>query len=162
MTICLYGSPISTFARKVAVALELKGLQYDMVDALTPDKRGDLRKLNARLEVPVLTDGDVTVVNSSDILQYLDWRYPEQKLYPADILERVVARSFERLGDQRFDSIVVDCSFWSWAERDDKPPQGLIAAAQSDLDAIFFRLERMLDERSKPWPHPRGHWLCGR
>ena len=28
MTICLYGSPISTFARKVAIGLELKGLPY--------------------------------------------------------------------------------------------------------------------------------------
>jgi hypothetical protein len=25
MTICLYGSPISTFARKVAIGLDLKG-----------------------------------------------------------------------------------------------------------------------------------------
>ena len=53
--------------------------------------------------MPVLTDGDLVVVNSSDILQYLDWRYPEQPLYPAAIEERVVARAFERLGDQRFD-----------------------------------------------------------
>jgi glutathione S-transferase len=72
MTICLYGSPISTFARKVAIGLELKGLPYDLVDALTPDRREELRKLNPRLEVPVLTDGDLVVVNSSDILQYLE------------------------------------------------------------------------------------------
>ena len=38
MTICLYGSPISTFARKVAIGLELKGLPYDLIDALTPDR----------------------------------------------------------------------------------------------------------------------------
>ena len=43
MTICLYGSPISTFARKVAIGLELKGLPYDLVDALTPDRREELR-----------------------------------------------------------------------------------------------------------------------
>lgn len=96
MTICLYGSPISTFARKVAIGLDLKELQYDLVDALTPDRREELRKLNPRLEVPVLTDGDLVIVNSSDILQYLDWRYPEQPLYPAKIEERVLARTFER------------------------------------------------------------------
>jgi hypothetical protein len=65
MTICLYGSPISTFARKVAIGLELKGLPYNLVDALTPDRREDLRKLNPRLEVPVLTDGDLVVVNQA-------------------------------------------------------------------------------------------------
>jgi glutathione S-transferase len=152
MTICLYGSPISTFARKVAIGLELKGLPYDLVDALTPDRREELRRLNPRLEVPVLTDGDLVVVNSSDILQYLDWRYPEQPLYPAAIEERVVARAFERLGDQRFDPIVVDCSYWHWAERDDEPPAGLLAAAQRDIDELFDHLERMLLPRPKPWP----------
>ena len=152
MTICLYGSPISTFARKVAIGLELKGLPYDLVDALTPDRREELRKLNPRLEVPVLTDGDLVVVNSSDILQYLDWRYPEQPLYPAATEERVVARALERLGDQRFDPIVVDCSYWHWAERDDEPPAGLLAAAQRDIDELFDHLERMLLPRPKPWP----------
>jgi len=152
MALCLYGSPISTFARKVAIGLDLKGLNYELVDALTPDRREELRKLNPRLEVPVLTDGDLVVVNSSDILQYLDWRYPDHPLFPAVIEERVVARAFERLGDQRFDPIVVDCSYWSWAERDDQPPSGRREAAQKDIDVIFDRLERMLVSRPKPWP----------
>ena len=152
MTICLYGSPISTFARKVAIGLDLKELRYELVDALTPDRREELRKLNPRLEVPVLADGDVVIVNSSDILQYLDWRYPEQPLYPAALEPRVTARAFERLGDQRFDPIVVDCSYWSWAERDDRPPPGLLDAAQKDIDAIFCCLEQLLLSRPKPWP----------
>lgn len=152
MAIVLYGSPISTFARKVAIGLELKGLTYELVDGLTPDRRDELRTLNPRVEVPVLKDGDLVIVNSSDILQYLDWRYPEKPLYPASIDERVVARALERLGDQRFDAIVVDCSFWHWAERDDQPPPGLLSAAQRDLEAIFARVEQVLFGRPKPWP----------
>jgi glutathione S-transferase len=152
MTFCLYGSPISTFARKVAIGLDLKGLAYDLVDALTPDRREELRKLNPRLEVPVLTEGDLVIVNSSDILQYLDWRHPEKPLYPANIKERVVARAFERLADQRFDPIVVDCSYWSWADRDDRPPPGLLEAGQKDIDTVFERLEQMLVARPRPWP----------
>jgi glutathione S-transferase len=152
MPIRLYGSQISTFSRKVAVALELKGLAFEHVDALTSQMREQLRQVNPRLEVPVLIDGDITVVNSSDILQYLDQCYPEKPLFPSDIGERFVARAFERLGDQRFDPIVVDCSYWHWAEREDKPPEGLLAAAQQDIDAIFERLEAMLSARPKPWP----------
>lgn len=150
MTICLYGSPISTFARKVAIGLDLKGLPYELVDALTPDRREELRKLNPRLEVPVLTDGDLLIVNSSDILQYLDWRYPDKPLYPEKIEARVVARAFERLADQRFDPIVVDCSYWSWADRDDKPPPGLREAGQRDIDTVFDRLEQMLARARNP------------
>ena len=155
MTICLYGSQISTFARKVAIGLDLKGLQYDFVDALTPERREELRKLNPRLEVPVLTDGDLVIVNSSDILQYLDWRYPAQPL------ERVVARAFVRLADQRFDPIVVDCSYWNWADRDDKQPPGLLEAGQKDIDTVFDRLEPMLGARPRPWPfHTPGVVEC--
>lgn len=152
MAITLFGSQISTFARKVAVALDLKGLPYENIDALTPQMREALRKANPRIEVPVLFDGEIAIVNSSDILQYLDQKYPERPLFPADVAERVLARSFERLADQRFDSIVVDCSFWSWADRDDKPPEGLIAAAQADLAVLFERLEGLLKDRPKPWP----------
>lgn len=152
MAIVLYGSPISTFARKVAVGLELKGLAYDLVDALAPERREELRRLNPRLEVPVLKDGELVTVNSSDILQYLDARYPDKPLYPAAIEERVVARAFERLGDQRLDPIVVGCSLWHWADREDQPPPGLLATAQHDLEEIFGRLEPMLLGRQKPWP----------
>jgi glutathione S-transferase len=152
MNVTLYGSQISTFARKIAVALDLKALAFEHVDALTQEMRERLRDANPRLEVPVLFDGDVTVVNSSDIIQYLDQRYPERPLFPADIGERVTARAFERLADQRFDAIVVDCSYWHWAERDDVPPDGLLAAAQADLDRLFERLEAMLRARPTPWP----------
>jgi glutathione S-transferase len=152
MTITLYGSQISTFSRKIAVALDLKELPFEYVDALTPQMRDKLREANPRIEVPVLFDAGITVINSSDIIQYLDQRYPERPLLPSAIPDRVVARAFERLGDQRFDPIVVDCSYWHWGERSDTPPDGLLNAAQADLDILFDRLEAMLRGRPKPWP----------
>lgn len=152
MQLRLYTSWFSTFARKVALGLELKGLPYEAVDALARDFRPELLRLNPRAEVPVLTDGDLVVVNSSDILQYLDWRYPEPALYPAAIDDRVAARALERLADERFDPIVVDCSFWKWADREDEPPTGLLAAGQKDLDGMLGRLEQELASRPKPWP----------
>src|SRR5712671_1631915 len=150
----LYTSWISTFARKAALGLELKGLEYEAVDALARDFRPQLRRLNSRVEVPVLVDDGLVIVNSSDILQYLDWRYPSPSpsLYPEAIVERVAARALERLADHRFDPIVVDCSYWHWAERSDKAPAGLLAAGQKDLDAAFVRLEAELVGRTKPWP----------
>jgi glutathione S-transferase len=148
----LYTSWISTFARKVALGLDLKGLAYEAIDGLARDYRPKLREVNPRLEVPVLLDDGLVVVNSSDILQYLDARYPAPALYPEVISERVTARALERLADQRLDPIVVDCSYWHWADRDDEPPAGLIDAGQQDLDVIFARLESELTSRAKPWP----------
>ena len=148
----LYTSWISTFARKVALGLELKGLAYEAIDALARDFHSELRRVNPRAEVPVLIDDGLVVVNSSDILQYLEGRYPASPLYPSAIEERVTARALERLADERFDPIVVDCSYWHWADRDDAPPPGLLEAGQSDLDAALGRLETALAERPQPWP----------
>jgi glutathione S-transferase len=148
----LYTSWFSTFARKVALGLELKGLAYEAVDALTRDFRDELKRANPRAEVPVLLDEELVVVNSSDILQYLDWGYPMPPLYPPSIADRVTARALERLADHRFDPLVVDCSFWHWADRDDQPPPGLLEAGQGDLDATLQQLERELAARPKPWP----------
>lgn len=152
MTIKLYGSWFSPFARKVALGLELKGLPYEFVDALTREAHNELARLNPRAEVPVLIDDGLTVVNSADIIQYLEWRYPEPMLYPADITERVAARALERLHDHRFDPILVDCSVWYWADRTDKEPPGLKEAGQRDLERVLELLESELVARPKPWP----------
>jgi len=152
MTIRLYGSWFSPFARKVALALELKSLPYDYVDGLLAENRAEVYKLNPRGEVPVLVDDDVVVNNSSDIVQYLDWRYPEPPVYPAAPQDRVAVRALERLADARLDPIIVDCSYCRWAERYDEPPAGLLEAAQRDLDTVIDRLERELAPRPKPWP----------
>ena len=152
MTIRLYTSWFSPFARKVALALELKGLQYEAIDGLRRDFHDTLVTLNPRAEVPVLSDGDVTVINSHDIVQYLEWVYPSPPLYPSKPKDRVAARALERLADHRFDAIIVDASFWRWADRPDQPPAGLLEAAQKDFEIVLTRLERELAERPKPWP----------
>jgi glutathione S-transferase len=152
MTLRLYTSWFSPFARKTALGLELKGLPYEAVDALTREFQSELKRVNPRAEVPVLLDDDVVVVNSSDILQYLDWRFPTPSLYPEAIRERVVARALERLVDHRFDPVVVDCSYWHWADRDDAPPAGLLEAAQQDIDQCLLQLEQCFSERPRPWP----------
>jgi glutathione S-transferase len=149
----LYTSWSSTFARKAALGLELKGLEYVAVDALEREFRAELQRVNPRREVPVLLDDELVIVNSSDILQYLDWRYPRPVLLcPECIEERVAAPALERLADHRFDPIVVDCSLWHWAARSDQPPPGLLDAAQHDLDATLAQLEAALEQRPEPWP----------
>lgn len=151
----LFSNGFSPFARKVAMALEYKGLAYETVDGLTHSNRERLLAVNPRAEVPVLVDGDVTVVNSSDIVAYLDLRHPERPIYPADLKARVEARALERLADTRVDAILLDCSIWTWAERKDPPLPGLKEAGQRDLDAIFARVEATLEGFATPLPF--GH-----
>lgn len=152
----LFSNGFSPFARKVALVLDYKGLEYETVDGLARQNHASLLALNPRAEVPALVDGDITVVNSSDIVAYLDQKYPERPVYPATLKDKVEARAIERLADTRIDAIMLDCSIWLWADRKDTPPAGLIEAGQRDLDTIFARLEDIL--AAHPSPLPYAHW----
>lgn len=152
----LFSNGFSPFARKVAMALEYKGLEYETVDGLAKANHDRLLAVNPRAEVPVLVDGDVTVVNSSDIVAYLDLAHPERPIYPADLKARVEARALERLADTRVDAILLDCSIWTWAEREDPELPGLKEAGQRDLERIFARIEASLETFATPLPF--GHF----
>lgn len=141
----LYTSWFSPFARKIALILEHKNLPYEAVDGLARSSHTALRSVNERVEVPVLEDDGLIVVNSSDIAQYLEMQYPDIPVYPTDIGDRVEARALERLSDTLLDAIIVNCSLWSWADRSDSPPEGMMDAAQRDLDTIWERLEQALN-----------------
>lgn len=145
--IVLYDSPFSPFARKVRMVLEHKRLAFDTVDALALANRAELAKLNWRIEVPALTDEAVTVVNSADIVAYLEHRYPDFPVLPADAGQRVIARDWERCSDTVIDAITVDLSLWLWSDRKDKPPPGLQEAGRRDLAEHYARMEAQLGDQ---------------
>lgn len=148
----LYDNGFSPFARKVRMVLEHKRLEAEIVDALHQANRNALGAVNARLEVPTLVDGDTTVVNSADIVGYLEHRYPERPVHPSDPTARVKARAWERCSDTVVDAILVDISYWMWTRRPDAMPDGMHAAAQRDMLRIYDALERDLGD---------AEFLCG-
>lgn len=142
--ITLYDCAFSPFARKVRLVLEHKGLAFTAVDGLHASNRDALVKVNPRREVPALVDGDFAVVNSAQIVAYLEDAYPERPVMPRDARGRARARHWERVADTRLDPIVVDVSIWSWAKREDRPPEGLVEAARRDLEALYGEIEAAL------------------
>ncbi len=151
--ITLYDCAFSPFARKVRMVLEYKGLAFDAIDGLHASNQESLVAVNVRREVPVLVDGDIVVVNSSHIVSYLEDAYPDVSVLPAQLAQRVNARNWERIADTVIDPIIVDISLWSWAERTDTPPAGLLEAARRDLDAVYRDMESALTAN--------GAFICG-
>jgi glutathione S-transferase len=143
----LYDSAFSPFARKVRMTLEYKGLNYEAVDGLLKSNHAALKAVNGRIEVPALVDDDIVIVNSADIVTYLDYRYPSKCVYPEDPAARVHARAWERVADTFVDPILVDISYWKWAERPDKMPDDLLEAARADLRLVYDALNKELAER---------------
>lgn len=147
----LYDNAFSPFARKVRMVLEVKGIEAEFVDGLDSRNHEALRAVNGRIEVPVLQDGDVVVVNSPDIVAYLDHRYPDHPVLPLDPAQRVKARRWERIADTLIDPILTNISYWSWMKRADERPDGMLEAAAQDLEAVYDELESDLS----------GECVCG-
>src|SRR6516165_11183952 len=143
----LYDSAFSPFARKVRMTLEYKELNYEAIDGLLKSNHAALKAVNGRIEVPALADDGIVVVNSADIVAYLDYRYPEKCVYPDDPAVRVHARAWERVADTFVDPILVDISYWKWAERPDKMPDGLLEAGRADLRIVYDELNKELAGR---------------
>jgi glutathione S-transferase len=140
----LYDSAFSPFARKVRMVLEHKGLEFEAVDGLLKSNHEALKAVNGRIEVPALVDGDIVVVNSADIVSYLEHRYPTRPVYPEAPAARVHARAWEHAADAFIDAILIDISYWKWADRQDSMPDGLLEAARADLRLVYDALDREL------------------
>jgi maleylacetoacetate isomerase len=89
----------SSAAYRVRIALNLKGLPYEMVPVHLTKDGGQQRKpefiaLNPQMRVPALalSSGDV-ITQSLAIIEYLDDIHPEPPLLPADALERAKVRA---------------------------------------------------------------------
>jgi len=145
--ITLFDNAFSPFARKVRLTLELKQLEYQALDGLTLANRSALEALNRRAEVPAIDHDGMVVVNSADIVAYLERRWPSRPLYPDLNSAWVHARAWERCADTLIDAILINVSYWTWAKRDDKMPDGLLEAARRDLELVYAAVERDLEGR---------------
>ncbi|MET0065388.1 MAG: glutathione S-transferase N-terminal domain-containing protein [Candidatus Thiodiazotropha sp.] len=81
--ITLYQFPISHYCEKARWALEYKNIAYKTVNLLPGFHVSKARKLAPRSEVPILTCGDQVVQGSSEIITFLDRKFPQRSLTPA-------------------------------------------------------------------------------
>jgi maleylpyruvate isomerase len=93
----------SSAAYRVRIALNLKGLSYEMVPIhLTKDggrqRSPEYKAVNPQMRVPslVLSSGEV-LTQSVAIIEYLDEVYPEPPLLPPEALQRAHAREITQL-----------------------------------------------------------------
>jgi glutathione S-transferase len=103
----IIGSYVSPYVRKVLACLALKDLAYE-IDPITPFFGDDsFERLSPLRRIPVLTDGDVTLCDSSVICAYLDEAYPGQPLLPPSVKDRAHARWLEEYADTRLGDIFI-------------------------------------------------------
>jgi maleylacetoacetate isomerase len=99
----LYSYFRSSAAYRARIALNFKGIAYDMVPVhLIRDggehKRPEFRAINPQMRVPALvTDGGDVLIQSLAIIEYLEEIHPEPPLLPRDPIERAKVRALADL-----------------------------------------------------------------
>jgi maleylacetoacetate isomerase len=93
----------SSAAFRVRIALNLKGLSYDMAPIhLVKDggrhKSPEYRAINPQMRIPALAlSGDEVLIQSLAIIEYLNEVYPEPPLLPADATKRAEVRAIAQI-----------------------------------------------------------------
>ena len=89
----LYRFPSATTVARVALALAHKGIEVESVP-VDPNDRSEVVRVSGQELVPVLVDGERVLHDSPVILAYLEERFPESPLYPADPARRAEVQIF--------------------------------------------------------------------
>jgi glutathione S-transferase len=104
----LYDAARCPFCARVRIVLAEKRIAYEPVEIDLDDRPASLYAKNPLGKVPVLEeDGGLVLPESAVIMEYLDERFPEPPLWPADAAERALGRLLieqfdRRLGDQYY------------------------------------------------------------
>jgi glutathione S-transferase len=135
----LYGSTMSPFVRKVAAYAAEKGIELDLQQTGFPNHSPEFCAASPFKKMPALADGDYLLSDSSAIIHYLEAKYPEPELIPAEPKARGRVIWFDEFADTLlfacgakifFNKVVAprflgregDLSAAEAAERDELPP----------------------------------------
>ena len=101
----LYGSSLSPYVRKVLGYAGEKGIELELMPAAPGDANPDFRAASPFGKMPGFRDGDYLLADSSAIVHYLEAKYPDPALIPAEPKLRGKTIWFEEFAD----TILVSC-----------------------------------------------------
>jgi glutathione S-transferase len=145
----LYDFKSSPNCQRVKVVLAEKKLPYDVVNVdlrKQEQKAPEFLKLNPYGKVPVLLDDGAVLYESCIINEYLDEKYPEPPLMPADPAKRAKVRILTDYGLGHLDAPYQKLRMELMKEQKDQNAE-TIAAAKSSLRQLLVHLEDELGEQ---------------
>ena len=131
--ITLYDAGRCPYCARVRIALAEKGIEYETVEVDLDDRPAWIYEKNPLGRVPVLEEDTFVLAESAVIDEYLDERYPEPPLWPAD----PAARALGRMLVFRFDEL--SRPYYALRRGEDD--------ARERLDAVLTTLDAALQEQ---------------
>ena len=155
----LYGSSLSPFGRKVLAYAGEKGIELEVQATGFPNPTPEFLKASPFKKMPAFRDGDFTLPDSSAIIHYLEAKFPEPALIPADPEMRGKTIWFEEFAD----TILVTCGSKMFfnrvvAPRFLKRPGDEDAALQAEIN----ELPPILDYLERTVPDDDGYLVGNR
>lgn len=142
----VYGGTVSPYVRKVRVALAYKGVEFEDVEQDPFGAQPEFRELSPLSKIPVWEEGDFVLPDSSVILSYIEDRYPEPPLLPADPQPRARALWFQEYGGTQLNHATAGVFF----ERVVKPKVLNLETDAGHVDRLLGKtLPRALDYLTK-------------
>lgn len=135
----LYDAARCPYCARVRIALAEKGVPYEPVEIDLRDRPAWLYEKNPLGKVPVLEEDAFVLPESKVILEYLEERYPEPPLLPADAADRALVR----LRIDRFDDALGDAYY-------------AVRRGEDGAADRLARCLRSLDAGIAAWPYPYG------
>lgn len=142
----LFTGPMSMFGAKAQIAVAEKGLAHEIV--MVPfgmrrryhPKDPEVLRLNPKGQVPVLIDGPIEVIDSTQIFEHLEAAYPEPPLWPRDVATLTRARQMEWASDEIYFPFVVRLMVTPDPQAPERAQAcSAIAAHRHGLDAVLER-----------------------
>jgi glutathione S-transferase len=95
----IYGTSVSPYVRKVVVLLAEKGVAFEHAPVMFHDKTPAFQAASPFGKIPAMEDGDVRLCDSSAICHYIERKYPNPPLLPAEASAYAKTIWFEEFSD---------------------------------------------------------------
>ena len=92
MSLVLYNAARCPYAARARIVLAEKGIEFEVVEIDLSDRPAWLYEKNPAGRVPVLEEDGWVLSESAVIMEFLEERYPEPPLLPADPADRAAVR----------------------------------------------------------------------
>jgi glutathione S-transferase len=150
LTLVLYQHPFASYCQKVLIALYELDLPFDSHLVEGAEGRAELARLWPMAGIPVLRDedADLTLPESTTIIEHLDGLAAGPALVPADAGEALQARLWDRFGDHHLTTPMQKIVGDSLRPEGRDDPEG-VAEARRRLDTAYGVLDDRLSGR--PW-----------
>lgn len=102
----LYGASMSPYVRKVLAYATEKGLELELEMAGMGRGGPEFEAASPFRKMPAFRDGDFSICDSTAIITYLEAKYPEPPMIPAEPRSRARTIWFEEFAD----TILIGCS----------------------------------------------------